>query len=280
MGPLSFANLSPGQFELTPCRVTYKGVDLGATLGNVVVKIEHTLADLKSDQLGSTVIDRKDAGFKATIETALAEVKLKDNWKVVFPMDILAEESGEKSFYFSSKVGQSMRDLAGELILHPLSLPDTDKSGDILVYLATAEAKSELSYSPSDQQQLKLVWNMYPDFATLPPRFMIYGDPDVGLVDASADAATAGTGNIGNGLITDITAFNGFTKDEIITLECIVAGSSGKFEVNGSVSGVLGNATVGLTFNSEPISFLINDGSTDFDEGDTFTIQTHAANYE
>ena len=38
MSPVSFATITPGNFELTPCRVNYKGVDLGATLGNVKVK--------------------------------------------------------------------------------------------------------------------------------------------------------------------------------------------------------------------------------------------------
>lgn len=281
MSPLSFSSISPGQFELTPCRVTYKGVDLGATLSNVVVKVEEALSELKSDQLGSTIIDRKVSGFKVTIETELAETQLKDNWKVVFPAHKLVEQGGEQVVYFDSTVGASMRDLAGVLLLHPLSKADADKSSDILVWLATAEGKSDLSFSPTDQQKLKCVWHMYPDFSTLPPRFMIYGDPAVGLVAASAGSATAGTGNAGNGTVGSIVAYSGYTVDETITLQCVTeATDGGTFFVNGSQSGALGLATVGVAFTSDKISFLIADGSTDFDVNDTFAIATTAANYQ
>lgn len=281
MSGLSFSNITPGQFELTPCRVTYKNVDLGATLSNVVVKIEESLADLKSDQLGTTVIDRKVSGFKVTIETELAEVKLKDNWEVVFPAHkLVTGGGGQKVFYFDSTVGTSMVDLAGQLVLHPLSKPDADKSTDILVWLATAEGKADLTFSPTDQQKLKVVWHMYPDFTTLPPRFMLYGDPTVGLTAASAGAATAGTGNVGNGTVTSIVAYSSGAKDETITLQCVTAASnSGTFFVSGTVSGSLGLATVGQTFTSDPISFLINDGAIDFAVNDSFTIATLAANY-
>jgi len=281
MSPVSFANLSPGQFELTPCRVTYKGVDLGGTLGNVIVKIEDASAEMKADQLGNTIIDKVISGFKVTIETEIAETKLKDNWKVVFPSHKLVTQGGNSILYFDSTVGTHLRDLAGQLILHPLSKPDSDLSTDILVFLATAMGNSGITFSPTEQQKLKVTWEMYPDFSTLPPRFMIYGDPAVGLQAATAGAATAGTGNVGNGLVTGIVAHNGFAKDETITAQCVTAATnSGTFFVSGTVSGPLGLATVGITFNSNPISFLINDGSTDFAVNDNFSIHTGAANYQ
>lgn len=280
MSPVSFANITPGQFELTPCRVNFGGVDLGATLGNVVVKVEEALSDLKSDQLGSTVIDRKVSGFKVTIETELAESVLKDNWKVVFPAHKLVTSGGNKIFYFDSAVGSSMLALAKQLILHPLSRADADKAGDLLVYLATAEGKADVSFSPTDQQKLKVIWHMYPDFTTLPPRFMLFGDPSVALQSASAGAATAGTGNTGNGTVSGITVYSGFTKTETITLQCVTAiANSGKFFVSGSQSGPLGLATVGTTFVANQISFVINDGAADFVVNDSFTIATTAANY-
>lgn len=278
--PVSFSNVSPGFFELSPCRVTYKGIDLGATLSNVAVKIEVDLAELKSDQYGSLAIDRRESGFKCTIETELAEVQLKDNWKVVFPAHKLVTSGGSSVFYFDSAVGSSMRDLAGQLILHPLSKADADLSSNILVWLAAAEGKAEITYSPSGQQKIKVVWHMYPDFTTLPPRFLIYGDPSVGLAAASAGSATAGTGNTGNGTVTPISVFSGFTADELVTLQCVTAiTNSGKFFVSGTVSGALGLATVGQSFVSNQIAFTINDGSTDFAVNDTFSIATIAANY-
>lgn len=276
----SFSTIHPNQFELTPCRVNFKGVDLGATKGNVKVMIEEKLADLKSDQLGDTVIDRKVSGFNAKVETSLDETQLKSNWKVVFPAHHLVTDNlGNQSFYFDSQVGASMRALAGPLVLHPLSRPDTDKTGDILIYLATAEPKSDYVFSSSEQNTLKVIWDMYPDFVTTPPRFMLFGDPSIGIVPATAGPAVAGTGNIGNGTVTGITVFSGSTQTESVTLLCVTPGSGGTFFISGSQSGPLGLAKVGTTFNSAPISFLINTGATAFATNDSFTIATTAANF-
>lgn len=276
----SFATMSPGNFELSPCRVTYGGVDLGGT-DKVSVKIEEKLAPLKADQLGDTVIDNKVSGFKVTIETALDEVKLKANWKVVFPANKLVTSGPNTMFYFDSQIGQSMLDLAKPLILHPLSKVNGDKSTDIYVWLATAMPSSNLDFSSSEQQKLKVTFDVYPDFTTQPPRFMCYGDPSVGLIAASAGSAVAGTGNTGNGTVSAIAVSN-LAKTETVTLQCVTPeANAGIFNVNGSMSGPLGLAVVGVSYASAngAIAFLINDGAIDFALNDSFTIATVAANY-
>lgn len=275
---VSYSTITPTNLELTPMRVTYKGVDLGATLDNVVLGIETMKAEIKADQLGDTVIDRRVSGHKFTVTTSLAEAKFKDNWKAVFPNMNLVTSGGSKIGYFDSQVGRSDIDDAGELVLHPLSLPDADKSGDYLFYKATADANSELTYGPNDQLRLKLVMNVYPDFSVSPVRFMLHGDPTVGLTSASAGSPVlVGTGN---GTMTSVTVFNGQTVTETITATCVTAATDGGvFHVSGSVSGSLGLATVGVSFVSDVISFTINDGATDFIVGDAFTVATTAANY-
>lgn len=272
---LSNSTLTPGNFELSPCRVTYNDVDLGGTLSNVGVKIEDSLAELKADQLGNTVIDRRVSGFKATIETELAETQLKDNWKVVFPAHKLVSQGGQKLILFDSQVGLSMVSLAKELVLHPLSRADSDLNGDVLVYKATAQGKADYILSPSDQNKLKVVWDVYPDFSTTPPRFLIFGDPSVGVTDASAGSATAGS-NTGNGTVGSIAVNNGYTKTETITL---LALSATKFSVTGSLSGPLGVATTGVAFSSPELGLTITAGGTPFVANDSFTIATVAANY-
>lgn len=280
MCPQSFASVNPDNLELSPCRVTYKGVDLGGTSGNVVVKMEQTLSELKVDQYGSTIIDKRTSGFKYSIDLEIDEVKFKDNWKILFPSALVAEQGGQKNVYFDSQMSFSQRSSAGALVLHPLALPDTDKSEDFYVWLAAAEAKTDWTFSPSEQVKLKITFTIYPDFTTTPARFFIFGDPAVGLVAAFTGSATAGTGNTGGGTVSGITAFSGFTKTELITLQCVTPqAGAGVFNVNGSQSGPLGLATVGLSFNSAVIAFTINDGSPDFALNDSFTIQTTAANY-
>lgn len=280
MSPVSFSTITPGFFELTPCRVNYKGVDLGATLGNVKVIIKEELADLKSDQLGKTVIDRKVSGFNCHVETSIAENQNKNNWKVIFPAHkLITNNIGQKQFYFDSTVGFSMADLAGPLILHPLSRVNSDLSGDFLIYLATANGSSEYEFGPDKQIAMKIHWDMYPDFTTSPPRFLLFGDPSIGTTNASAGAAIAATGNVGNGTISGISVNNGVTDTETITLQCVTAGTGGTFYVSGTESGPLGLAKPGTTFNAPQISLLINNGGTPFAVNDSFSIATVASNY-
>lgn len=277
---LSFSNITPGNFELGPCRVTLGGVDLGGT-DKTTLKIEEKTSPIKADQLGDTDIDDRVSGLKISVETALDETLLKSNWKAVFRAHKLVTSGGNTAFYIDSQIGASMLALAQALVLHPLDRPDSDKSADVNIYLATAIPTSEVVQSATEQQKLKVSFKVYPDFTTTPPRFMLYGDPAVGLVNASAGAATAGTGNTGADTVTGITVNNGATKTEIITLTCVTAGASGKFNVQGSSSGPLGLAAVGLQFNAfgNEIGFTINDGSPHATLNDTYTIATTAANY-
>lgn len=275
----SFAQVLTQNMELTPCRVTYKGVDLGGTLDNVVVRPGFTKAEIKADQSGETIRDRRVSGLNIQVETALAEVQLKDIWKVVFPHAKLVDGGlAGKQMYFQAAVGDSDLAQSGELILHPLSKANADLSGDHKFFKAVASAESEFVLSPTDQAKLKIVWNILPDDSVSPERFYLHGDPAIGLVNALAGAP--GFVGTGDGTMTGVGVVNGVTKTETITAVCVTtAANGGVFFVSGSLSGPLGLATVGVGFSSPVISFLINDGATDFILGDTFTVATTAANY-
>lgn len=281
---VSFANVNGANMELTPARVTYGGVDLGGTLSNVKVSMSYGKADIKADQFGDTVLDRRVKELKITIETELAEVNVKDNWKVVFPnMDLVG--SGLKGGNWTSKVGESDLALAKTLLLHPLSLPNADLSRDFNIYKATAEGVSEITYSPSGQAKLKIKWNVYPDTSVVPARFMFYGDPSIGVTVASAGAPSfTGTGN---GTVTSVAVFNGFggTKTETITIACVGQTAGNVFSVTGSLTGPMGVISIAAlaastaNFVSGQIAFTLTQGATQFVVGDSFTVATVASNY-
>ena len=75
-------------------------------------------------------------------------------------------------------IGDKDLDNAGTLLLHPLSEPSASEIYDILVYKACASAESSLVGSPTEQQKLKIVWNVLPDTSVTPYRFIRYGDKD------------------------------------------------------------------------------------------------------
>lgn len=276
---MSFATVTTNKMELTPMRVTYNGVDLGGTLNNVVVSVETAKAEIKADQSGETVRDRRVSGQVYKVTTTLTQIRDKDIWKVAFPSMRKVTSGLNEAIYVEADIGGSDQARAQALVLHPLALADADLSGNYLFYKAIAAEVSEISYGPTEQAGLEVEWTILPDDSVQPERFFFHGDPSIALTPATAGAAVAGA-NTGNGTVGSITVANAFTKTETITLTCISAvANGGIFQVSGSLSGALGNATVGVGFSSNPIAFLISDGSTDFIVGDSFTIATVASNY-
>ena len=284
MSSPSFASVTPGNMELTPVRVTYKGVDLGGTLGNVSVKLKYGKSDIMADQFGKSVLDRVVSSVEATIETELTEIDNPDIWKVVFPNAIKTTSGGNHSIIWESKIGQHDLDLAGELILHPLSHQDSDLSGDMTAPLALASEESSIVYGPTEQARLKIVWNVYLDTGTQPAVLFKRGDPAIGITAASA--GSPGFTGTGNGTMTNVVV-GPDTLTETITATCvgIPASNQSNWYVSGSLSGALGileltgGAGGHADFTSDPISFRITDGTTDFVVGDAFTVATTAPNY-
>lgn len=282
--PVSYSAVTPGNFELTPVRISYAGVDLGGSLGNVKVNVTYDKADLKADQFGTSVVDRVNSGLNVTVETELAEYQNKDILKVVFPNMIELTSGPNKAGYFVSKVGEHDLSLAQQLILHPLSKQDADLSGNWLFYKAVADGKSTVTFGPQEQIKLKLIWNVYLDTSVQPARFCFHGDPSIGVVNAIAGNAVAGS-NTGNGDITAETAYNGFTVTETVTVACVGQTSGNDFTVTGSVSGPMGAfhvaaaASSTANFVSDQLTFTLTQGSTQFAYGDDFTIAMTGANY-
>lgn len=178
----SYATVTPGNMELTPCRVSFKGpgaltfADLGGTLGNVSVKMKYDKAEIKADQFGTTVLDRRVKGVMVTIETELAELELKALWKIVFPHATLIGTEPATYVDFLSQVGDGDISHAGELLLHPLSRPDSDLNHDLYAWKVCAMADSEVVFGPDKQQSLKIVWNVLLDTSVTPARMIRFGD--------------------------------------------------------------------------------------------------------
>ena len=275
---MSFATVSTSKMELTPMRVKFNGVDLGGTLGNVSVNVEFVKSEIKADQSGETVRDRRTSGLNISVVTELTQIKDKAKWKAVFPhADLVTDGFGNQMMFFKNIIGDSDLVRSFPLILHPLSLPDIDLSGDYKFYLACADAKSEVVYGPKDQTRLKITWNILPDDSVLPERFMIHGDPTIGVTPAAFTGPTyvgTGTGTMGS-----IAVFNGVTKNETIVATLIDDSPVKIFEVIGSVSGALGNARQGVAFISPVAAFTIAAGGTAFVDGDAFTLTTTASNF-
>lgn len=150
-------------------------LDLGATLDNVVVAAKYTKSDMKADQFGDTILDRRVSGIEVSVTTALAEIRDKDRWKVAIP-NITRLSTGGEAVEFETKIGEKDTDLTGLLRLHPLSEDNDALSYDYIFYEAVASAESEITYSPTEQAKLNVVWTVLPDDSVVPARFFKHGD--------------------------------------------------------------------------------------------------------
>jgi hypothetical protein len=290
---VSYSQVTPRDIVLSPQRVTVypvgggSPVDMGGTEGGVTLSIKTDLSPIMVDQYGKTEINHKVSGHHYGVKTTLAESANKSRWKQAFPhFDLITDINGDTLFVFNSKIGDDLLSHAGKVVLHPLSLPDSDLSQDVTLILAACKSAAELKYGPEKQVGLAVEFVVYPDTSVVPARFMLFGDQSIGVVHAVAGAPVAGT-NAGNGTIGSVVAYDGHTVTEVITVECIAVDPThgNVFKVSGSLSGDIGQFVLAgaaasvVHFVKSEISFTITQGSTEFAYGDSFTIATTASNF-
>jgi hypothetical protein len=284
----SNANLTPGNIQLSPMQVVFGGIDLGGTEGGVTVSPKYKIADIKEDQAGDTILDGVVSGEGFTVKFTLAETKAKSNWLVAFPHAQLITNGANQSVLFNLQIGDKLSLHAQLLTLHPLSSVPGDYSQDLTFYKAVAMSASEIKYGPDKQTGLQVEMTILPDTSVIPFRFMTFGDPTIGTINASFGAVTAGGGNVGNGTLTQIGVSNQFTKTETITALCVGQTSGNDFAVSGSQSGPLGDLHILAASGSSAhfvaalnpvVTFTLTQLGTQFAYGDTFTFPTSGANY-
>lgn len=175
---LSYATVDATKMELTPMQVKFKppgamsAIDVGGTLSNVVIETKYEKAEIKADQYGTTVLDRRVKGLMVTVTTELTEVQTKAIWKYVFPHATVGTDTVD----LVSAIGDGDLVNAGELTLHPLSKAPTDVDFDYTFFKACSSAETSVTYGPDQQARLKIVWNILPDTSVTPARFYRYGD--------------------------------------------------------------------------------------------------------
>lgn len=175
----TYATVTPANMELSPCQVTFNSVDLGGTLGNVTIIPKYSLSEIKADQYGSLVLNRKVSGLDIQVKTELAETKLKDNWSVIFPFGTMHTSGGNKAMQLDSQVGMDQLTYAHQLTLHPLAAASGDVTTDHTFFKACADAASQLVLGPTEQHKLPITWNVLPDTTQTPPRLYRFGDTTI-----------------------------------------------------------------------------------------------------
>ena len=141
------------------------GGDLGGTEGAIEMSMTTDSLDVSVNQSGTTLIDKFINGQNASISCTLAEMT-EENWSLVVGKGLGNEftpAAGTKVVgYGLADIGRSYFDLGGKLILHPVALPDTDRSRDITFWNTVADPES-INFDSQAQQGMSVTFNALPD---------------------------------------------------------------------------------------------------------------------
>lgn len=142
------------------------GGELGKTAqGGTTVSLETTGVELKSDQTGELVIGESFTGSTVTVDAPLIELDKAKLELVIGQVtgDVHTPAAGTSLVgYGQSRLYSLLNSLGGTLILHPIRLPDSDKSSDVIVHKC-APLPQDLNFSGSDIQTLNVQFKAYLD---------------------------------------------------------------------------------------------------------------------
>lgn len=140
------------------------GGALGKTKEAIEVSFESTTIDVTSNQTGSLLLDQFVDSTNASLSMALLELT-KERFAAILGNgfgDTFTPSGGSELIGFgTSKQFQSLFALGGQLILHPVALPDSDKSRDVVFWRTNAVPES-INYDGTDTQALSVSFNALP----------------------------------------------------------------------------------------------------------------------
>lgn len=171
---------STENIRMGTCRILYNGADLGFTTGGVEVAVATTTHETKVDQFGDTVANEYIMGRTITIKAPLVETTL-ENMAALMPGSTLVTDNTDptnpkKKVVVTSGTGISLLERAKELVLHPIALPDSDHSEDLVIPLAATAGAMNFAYKYDDERVFDCEFKGYPqNDGTL----FIYGDKTV-----------------------------------------------------------------------------------------------------
>jgi len=158
-----------------PLKVTHQAgavltIELGATSEGIELAMEAQTVDITSNQTGGIIASQIYTGSSASLSMSLLEVS-KDRFDVLVGQvtgDSVTPVSGTSVVgYGESRLFQSLDSLGGQLILHPIRLPETDFSNDV-IFWKSAPKPQTLNFDGTAPQTLAVEFTAYLDLSKNP----------------------------------------------------------------------------------------------------------------
>lgn len=217
--------------EMGPCSATFKGTDLGLTKGGVEVSFSTETKKVEVDQFGDTIVSNYITSRNVSVKVPIAEANL-NRFASIFPGVTLVGSGLQKKLLIKAAIGTSLRDLAGPLVLHPLSKAQNDLSGDFAIPLAMTAGEFSFAYKHDEQRMFTVEFEGYtdPDSETL----FIMGAHDLsGSTSPTLSTLTAPSPTVAENSApnTVVTAISGKTVGSTLSL---IDSAGGRFALSGS----------------------------------------------
>lgn len=145
-----------------PCRITYKGVDLGHTTGGVLLTVERDFEDVKVDRYGETPIDKVLTGNRVMVNFTLAQPSHR-SLDVAIPETSSIDGTAGDRIDLGTQAGASLRAEAGLLVIHPLKNDNADLSDDVNIYKAVSAENVELPMRIDEQKVVEITMHALVD---------------------------------------------------------------------------------------------------------------------
>jgi len=139
--------------KLGVCRVTFKGVDLGYTIGGVEVTYSPEFQETKVDQY-TGIAERWLIGEKLSAKVPLAESTL-----VQLKAGLTHGTEDGESLTLGKYAGQRSSTLAGLLVLHPVANEDTDLSDDVAIFKAHSSGEVTLPFKNDGERIIETTFD-------------------------------------------------------------------------------------------------------------------------
>lgn len=136
--------------QLGPCTVTFKGRDMGHTIGGVTVSYKPNFHKTSVDKYGTGVVEQFLVGEEMSATFNLAEFTLA-NWQDVINQSTL---QGDDSVSVGSTAGKKASANAGLLVLHPIAAGATVRDYDVSIYKAVVTSELKIEHKNDGEKVL------------------------------------------------------------------------------------------------------------------------------
>lgn len=196
------------KMDMGPCVATFGGTELGRTKGDSTFSYSIETQNIETEEDG--IVDEVVTNDQLTFTIPLIYTDV-DTLALVIPWAQKTTVNGESKLEVGKAIGQRLFQYAKQLVLHPTSAADDDKSKDITIYKAYPKpGPIELTYSRTGERIANVTFNAVRDASKPAGKdYFCIGDPaiDGDVVAPTVESTVPADGDV------DVPKASGLTID-------------------------------------------------------------------